>query len=99
MFFDGHVFEDLCAVLIAESRPSAVIGFAELSIRDDLPELEGKRTGYVEGLYVSPERRHSGVARELLRASRDWARRQGCIAFASDRTGRIIVDRSFAAGG
>jgi aminoglycoside 6'-N-acetyltransferase I len=93
-FFKGYVFRDLCAAVMAENRSGDVVGFADLSIRDDLPELEGKRTGYVEGLFVSPELRHNGIARKLLRASRDWTRRQGCVAFASDRADRIVIDRS-----
>ncbi|HYA25361.1 MAG TPA: GNAT family N-acetyltransferase [Terriglobales bacterium] len=94
-FFGGQVFNDLCAVLVAESRSGDILGFAELLVRNDLPELEGKKTGYVEGLFVSPELRHQGIARKLLRASRDWARQQGCIAFASDRADRIVIDRGF----
>jgi len=97
-FFGGHVFQDLCALLMAESQSGDILGFAELSVRNDLPELEGKRTGYVEGLFVSPEHRHNGIARKLLRASRDWARQQGCIAFASDRAGRVVIDKSFGPG-
>jgi aminoglycoside 6'-N-acetyltransferase I len=96
MFFAGHKFEDLTAALVAESRSGAIVGFVELSIRNDLPGLHGRRTGYVEGLYVSPEVRSTGVAQKLLQASRSWAREQRCVAFASDRAGRIIVDRSFA---
>jgi len=97
-FFAGHLFKDLCAVLVAESRSGDILGFAELSIRNDLPELEGKKIGYVEGLFVSPELRHNGIARKLLRASQDWARQQGCLAFASDRADRIVIDRSFGPG-
>ncbi|WP_419803950.1 N-acetyltransferase family protein [Terriglobus sp.] len=81
-------------VLLAEAANTAV-GFAELSIRTDLPGLEGKRVGYIEGLYVAEQARHQGVARTLLWAARQWAREQGCETFASDREDRIIVDRNF----
>ena len=54
------------------------------------------RTGYVEGLYVTPEARSQGVVvLALLEASRSWARHQRCTAFASDRGDRIVVDRRF----
>jgi aminoglycoside 6'-N-acetyltransferase I len=96
MFFGGHRFKSLTAALVAENKCGAIVAFAELSIRDDLPGLEGKRTGYVEGLYVLPEIRQTGVARKLLRASRSWAREQSCVAFASDRADRIVVDESFS---
>jgi aminoglycoside 6'-N-acetyltransferase I len=98
-FFAGRVFKDLCAVLMAESQSGDISGFAELSVRNNLPELEGKETGYVEGLFVSPQFRHRGIACKLLRAARDWARQQGCIAFASDRADRIVIDRRFGPDG
>lgn len=94
MFFAGSLEEPL-AVLVAESPAGVIAGFAELSIRTDVPALKGKRVGYVEGVYIRPEVRHRGIARRLLRASRNWARQQGCTAFASDRADRIIIDRSY----
>jgi L-ascorbate metabolism protein UlaG (beta-lactamase superfamily) len=33
----------------------------------------------------------------LLQKSRNWAREQNCIGFASDRAGRIVIDRTFPA--
>jgi aminoglycoside 6'-N-acetyltransferase I len=95
MFFGGHHFHDLTAAFIAEDHEGAALGYAELAVRFDVEGLAGVRTGYVEGLYVVPEFRHSGVALELLRFSRHWAREQGCAAFVSDRAGRIVVDKTF----
>ena len=94
MFFAGSL-EEPVAVLVAECPPGTIVGFAELSIRDDLPGLQGKRVGYVEGLYLRPEARHRGVAEKLLQASRTWARQQKCTAFASDRADRIIIDKGY----
>ena len=93
-FFAGTLPEP-AAVLVAENEEGRTLACAELSIRDDLPELQERRAGYVEGLYVIPEARNRGIARKLLQASRDWARGQGCVALASDRAERIIVDRKF----
>jgi aminoglycoside 6'-N-acetyltransferase I len=93
-FFAGTLREP-AAVMVAENADGVLVGFVELSIRTDVPGLHGKRAGYVEGLYVTPRLRHCGFARELLQASRMWARQQKCDAFASDRAGRIIIDRSF----
>ena len=90
-FFAGTLKEPQ-AVLVAEDNAGEIMAFAELSIRRDIPGLEEKPTGYVEGLYVMPTHRGSGVARLLLIASRDWGRAQHCVAFASDRADRIIVD-------
>src|SRR5215471_6410344 len=94
MFFAGTL-EEPTAVLMAESAEGTIVGFAELSIRRDVAGLEGKRTGYVEGLYVCPEFRWQGVARTLLYASRNWAREMKCTVFASDRADRVVVDRTF----
>jgi len=93
-FFAGALPEP-AAVLEAENEEGRMLAFAEFSIRDDLTELQGRRAGYVEGLYVIPEARNRGIARKLLQASRDWVRGQGCVALASDRADRIIVDRHF----
>ena len=72
-----------------------LIGVAELSLRRDVVGLEGKLTGYVEGLFVRPAFRARGVGLRLLRASQQWARKCGCVAFASDRAGRVVVDLGF----
>ena len=37
-----------------------------------------------EGIYVREDFRRRGVARELLAACEQWARKQGCREFASD---------------
>lgn len=71
------------AALLAEVG-SAVVGLAEVSVR---PWAEGCATrpvGYLEGWYVVPEQRLTGVGRALIRAAEDWARAQGCTELASD---------------
>ena len=92
-FFAGSL-EEPDAVLVAE-QDGLLIGVAELSLRRDVAGLEGELTGYVEGLLVRPAFRGGDVARRLLIASREWARKRGCVAFASDRAGRVVVDRGF----
>ena len=92
-FFAGSL-EEPEAVLVAE-EDGLLIGVAELSLRRDVAGLEGKLTGYVEGMFVRPAFRGRGVALRLLRASQDWARERGCLAFASDRAGRVVVDWEF----
>jgi GNAT superfamily N-acetyltransferase len=71
-------------------KPIAVL---ERSIRQDIPRLEGKRAGYVEGLCVVLEFRRYGIARELLRTSLNWARKNQCVAFATDRDRRPQATR------
>jgi aminoglycoside 6'-N-acetyltransferase I len=92
-FFAGSI-EEPEAVLVVEDD-GLLIGLAELSLRRDVVGLEGKLSGYVEGLLVRPAFRGRGVALRLLRASQEWARTLGCVAFASDRGGRVVVDWGF----
>jgi aminoglycoside 6'-N-acetyltransferase I len=92
-FLAGTVTEPQ-AVLVAQ-HGSVVVGFAELSLREDIASLRGKRVGYAEGLYVVPPSRGSGVARMLLQAARVWAKNNACEGFASDRAGRVVIDPNF----
>lgn len=82
-------------VLLAIAPSGEVVGHVELSVREDVPGLIGITTGYVEGLYLAPGHRAPALLRRLLRASEDWARGQGCRAFASDREDRVIVHARF----
>lgn len=62
-----------------------IAGFAECGLRHDC--VEGTKTspiGYFEGVYVSPEHRKNGFAKELLTTCEDWAKNKGCTEFASD---------------
>ncbi len=61
------------------------VGFAQCQLRHDY--VEGCATspvGFLEGIYVEEGHRHTGVAKNLLRACEDWARSTGCSEFASD---------------
>jgi aminoglycoside 6'-N-acetyltransferase I len=93
-FFAGTAAEPQ-AVLVAQDGPT-MVGFAELTIRTDIPDLVGRKVGYVEGLYVTPSYRATNVIRKLLQASQWWAHRSSCVAFASDRADWIIIDRRFS---
>lgn len=90
-FFAGILAEPQY-VLITEAG-STPVAFAELSNREDIPGFLARPVGYVEGLYVVPTYRATGVTLKLLQVSRAWARGKSCPAFASDRADRIIIDR------
>jgi aminoglycoside 6'-N-acetyltransferase I len=94
-FFAGMIDEPNAAFIV-ENPAGKPIAILELSIREDVQGLEGKRAGYVEGLYVIPELRHRGIAADLLHTSLNWARENQCVAFASDRAERMVVYRRFA---
>lgn len=71
------------AVLIAE-RDGVPVGFAELSIRTSSPGCDTDRIAYLEGWYVAPQARATGVGRALVKASEAWGIARGCREFASD---------------
>lgn len=72
-----------CAVFLLEEEQA--IGFAQCQLRHDYVEgTSSSPVGYLEGIFVSPERRRCGHARSLLAACEAWAKEQGCSEFASD---------------
>lgn len=73
-----------CAIFLAAGEDTPV-GFAQCQLRRDYVEgTETSPVGYLEGIYVLPEYRGSGLARALLNACENWAREQNCQEFASD---------------
>ena len=61
------------------------LGFAQCQLRHDYVEgTEHSPVGYLEGIYVREQYRHSGIAKELLAACENWAKEKGCAEFASD---------------
>ncbi len=61
------------------------IGFAHCSLRRDYVEgTKGDVVGYLEGIYVVPEFRSSGIAKALILSCENWAKAMGCSEFASD---------------
>ncbi len=71
--------------LVATDRHGAVVGFAEVGLRDYAEDCYTSPVGYLEGIYVEPEARISGVGRALVAAGEEWARALGCTEMASDR--------------
>lgn len=62
-----------------------VVGFAESSIRVDYVNgTSSTPVAFLEGLYVQPASRGSGVARQLMGAVEQWARQMGSSELASD---------------
>ena len=82
-FFRGELAEPLAVVLAVDATDQA-LGLAELSIRRDPAGCRADRVAYLEGWFVVPEARRQGIGRALIAAAEDWARSQGCRAFASD---------------
>lgn len=73
------------AVLFLAFCEDTAIGFAQCQLRHDYVEgTDSSPVGYLEGIYVAPECRKQGLARELLAACEIWAKSKGCSEFASD---------------
>lgn len=76
---------DTTIAFMASDDIGNLIGFAEATLRNDY--VNGCRTApvaFLEGIYVRPDYRLQGVARNLCEAVADWAASLGCSEFASD---------------
>jgi aminoglycoside 6'-N-acetyltransferase I len=72
------------AYFVADDR-GTLVGFVEVGLRSHAESCDPARlVGYVEGWFVRPEVRKSGVGAALIRAAENWAREQGCREMASD---------------
>jgi aminoglycoside 6'-N-acetyltransferase I len=74
---------DRAAVFVA-SGESGLTGFVEIAMRPWADGCETSPVGYVEGIFVTPEARGTGVGRALLRVAEAWAADRGCREMASD---------------
>lgn len=72
-------------ILVAETTDGNVTGFLEVDLRSHADGCDPRQpVGYLEGWYVAEPYRQRGVAKKLLAAAEEWARRLGCIEMASD---------------
>jgi aminoglycoside 6'-N-acetyltransferase I len=71
-------------IFVAESE-RRVVGFIEVGLRSHADGCDTRQpVGFVEGWYVEPENRGTGVGRALMGAAEKWSRAQGCREMASD---------------
>lgn len=97
-FWDGESEEEHFATLckfrkehapyfafIANGENGEALGFAEISVRRDYVNgCESSPVLYLEGLFVRPDCRGTGIARALCHAAEDWGAARGIREFASD---------------
>ncbi|MCL2372629.1 MAG: GNAT family N-acetyltransferase [Defluviitaleaceae bacterium] len=61
------------------------VAFMSLNLRHDYVEgTETSPVGYLEGIYVAPAHRKSGIARRLIDFAKEWTQNKGCTELASD---------------
>lgn len=71
--------------LVAVEEPIGIKGFVEASLRADYVNgCETSPVVFLEGIYVRPACRYSGVGQALCSAVEAWGRAQNCSEFASD---------------
>ncbi|MBT8235280.1 MAG: GNAT family N-acetyltransferase [Bacteroidia bacterium] len=66
-------------------KDSNAIGYVTVTLRTD--HVEGASTspvGYLEAIYVKPEYRNDGIARELFLQGQAWCKENGCSEMGSD---------------
>jgi aminoglycoside 6'-N-acetyltransferase I len=72
------------ALLVADVG-DAVAGFVEVGLRSHADGCDPVRPcGFIEGWFVAPMHRGSGLGRALLGEAEAWARDHGCTELASD---------------
>lgn len=83
-------------VYIAKDRADKPVGFSIFSIRTDYVEGASQSpTGYLEGIFVEPEYRKMGIAREFIRWGEKWCRDRGCTQIGSDTWLTATESREF----
>lgn len=73
----------LSVVFVAVDGRGAPIGFLEVFIRNVAEGCTGSAP-YLEGWYVEPNARRTGVGRALVHAAEEWSRQRGFHEIASD---------------
>ena len=72
------------AVFVAVRPAGSLGGFVEVSTHPHAIGCETRPVAYIEGWYVDPDLRGTGVGRGLLAAAESWARSKGFDEMASD---------------
>jgi aminoglycoside 6'-N-acetyltransferase I len=61
------------------------VAFLSLSLRHDYVEgTDSSPVGYLEAIYVKPDYRNQGIAKELVAFAKKWSIEKGCTELASD---------------
>ena len=72
------------AVLVADRGDGSLAGFVEIGSRPYAEGCETSPVAYLEGWYVDPGERRTGLGASLIRAAEEWALANGYREIASD---------------
>lgn len=72
------------AILVAARPEGGLCGYAEVGLRPFADGCVTSPVGYLEGIWVDPDRRRHGIATALVEGAAAWARARGMREFASD---------------
>ena len=75
---------DAAVIVAARAGGAGLAGFVEVGARDYADGCATSPVAYLEGWYVDPDVRRSGVGAALVRAAEAWARSRGYAELASD---------------
>lgn len=78
------VADSLSVVFLAETPDGELVGFLEAAQRKYADGCDTSPVGYIEGWYVEPEFRRTGVGKSLIWAAENWAKELGLREMASD---------------
>lgn len=65
-------------------QDGTAVGFAEAAVRSHVDGSPTVGAAFLEGIWVAPSARGTGVAAALLAAVEAWGMAQGCVALGSD---------------
>lgn len=82
-YFAGSLLHVAQAIVACDDDGRA-IGLAEMSIRPYAEGCYSGRVAFLEGWFVEPSHRRTGVGAALVRAVEAWGRVQGCTELGSD---------------
>jgi len=74
----------LVAVFVSDSGEGHLSGFVEVGLREYADGCSNSPVPFIEGWYVAPSSRRTGVGRALISAAEAWSLSQGYTELASD---------------
>jgi aminoglycoside 6'-N-acetyltransferase I len=95
-FLEGRRVATIDAAFLAVDG-STVAGFIEIALRPFSDGCRSQPVPHVEGWYLEPFARRSGIARALLAAAESWSSERGFVEMASDS--EVDNEESIAAHG